>query len=255
MLLLAGLCALLGLSFRLLLRTEMSAVSMVAGVETARVTKENGVGSIARQTERPLIVIDAGHGGMDGGALSADGISEKDINLAIALALQEEIRAYPADVLMTRSVDEGLYTEKSASIRAKKREDLLRRGEILNAESVTLGISIHLNSFPQDEKVYGAQVFYPKARAEGTDVSRACEQSKRYAEAIQKASKPASLTVGSGRLCQKMISFCFAASGGRGYWLNVGFCRIMTNVSASKQRNINDRQHARSGRESMKFYA
>lgn len=187
MLLLAGLCALLGLSFRLLLRTEMSAVSMVAGVETARVTKENGVGSIARQTERPLIVIDAGHGGMDGGALSADGISEKDINLAIALALQEEIRAYPADVLMTRSVDEGLYTEKSASICAKKREDLLRRGEILNAESVTLGISIHLNSFPQDEKVYGAQVFYPKARAEGTDVSRACEQSKRYAEAIQKS--------------------------------------------------------------------
>ena len=138
MLLLAGLCALLGLSFRLLLRTEMSAVSMVAGDETARVTKENGDGSIARQTERPLIVIDAGHGGMDGGALSADGISEKDINLAIALALQEEIRAYPADVLMTRSVDEGLYTEKSASIRAKKREDLLRRGEILNAESVTL---------------------------------------------------------------------------------------------------------------------
>ena len=63
----------------------------------------------------------------------------------------------------------------------------MRRGEILNAESVTLGISIHLNSFPQDEKVYGAQVFYPKARAEGTDVSRACEQSKRYAEAIQKS--------------------------------------------------------------------
>ena len=57
----------------------------------------------------------------------------------------------------------------------------------MNAESVTLGISIHLNSFPQDEKVYGAQVFYPKARAEGTDVSRACEQSKRYAEAIQKS--------------------------------------------------------------------
>ena len=55
------------------------------------------------------------------------------------------------------------------------------------AEAVTLGISIHLNSFPQDEKVYGAQVFYPKARAEGTDVSRACEQSKRYAEAIQKS--------------------------------------------------------------------
>ena len=202
MLLLAGLCALLGLSFRLLLRTEMSAVSMVAGDETARVTKENGVGSIARQTERPLIVIDAGHGGMDGGALSADGISEKDINLAIALALQEEIRAYPADVLMTRSVDEGLYTEKSASIRAKKRN--------------------RVNAMRKQFK---------------------------------KASKPASLTVGSGRLCQKMISFCFAASGGRGYWLNVGFCRIMTNVSASKQRNINDRQHARSGRESMKFYA
>ena len=232
----------------------MSAVSMVAGVETARVTKENGVGSIARQTERPLIVIDAGHGGMDGGALSADGISEKDINLAIALALQEEIRAYPADVLMTRSVDEGLYTEKSASIRAKKREDLLRRGEILNAEAVTLGISIHLNSFPQDEKVYGAQVFYPKARRERmfrARVNRANAMRKQF----KKASKPASLTVGSGRLCQKMISFCFAASGGRGYWLNVGFCRIMTNVSASKQRNINDRQHARSGRESMKFYA
>lgn len=88
---------------------------------------------------------------------------------------------------MTRTDDRGLYTDDDRPIRAKKREDLQRRKEIMEGETVALGISIHLNSFPQDARVYGAQVFYPKGQGAGTDVSQVRAQSKQYAETIQKS--------------------------------------------------------------------
>ncbi len=148
-------------------------------------------GAAAPAAARPLIVIDAGHGGMDGGASAKDGTQEKDINLAIAKYLAEEIRKYPAEVLLTRDSDAGLYTDDGRTIREKKREDLKRRKEIMQQPGVTLAISIHLNSFPQNENVYGAQVFYPKNQEAGTDVqaenSLSRITSKTFAEAVQKS--------------------------------------------------------------------
>lgn len=148
-------------------------------------------GTAAPAAARPLIVIDAGHGGMDGGASAKDGTQEKDINLAIAEYLAEEIRQYPAEVLLTRESDAGLYTDDGRTIREKKREDLKRRKEIMQQPGVTLAISIHLNSFPQNENVYGAQVFYPKNQEVGTDVqaenSLSRITSKTFAEAVQKS--------------------------------------------------------------------
>ena len=142
-------------------------------------------------TARPLIVIDAGHGGIDGGASAKDGTQEKDINLAIAQYLAEEIRKYPADVILTRDSDAGLYTDDGRTIREKKREDLKKRKEIMQQPGVTLGISIHLNSFPQNESVYGAQVFYPKNQVAETDVQTEDKQaqttSKTFAEKVQKS--------------------------------------------------------------------
>lgn len=196
MLLLAAVSAAVGLLFRFMIWAAVSPVSMVgagesaAGGQTAAVVRtecsaapqEAGLQS----AQRPVIVIDAGHGGMDGGASSTDGISEKDINLAIARCLEAEAAQYPVEVIMTRTDDRGLYTDDARPIRAKKREDLQRRKELMEGEAVTLGISIHLNSFPQDARVYGAQVFYPKEARTGTDVSQVCAQSKQYAESIQK---------------------------------------------------------------------
>lgn len=141
----------------------------------------------ANTEELMTVVIDAGHGGMDGGASSADGTQEKEINLAIAKCLAEEMKAYPIHVVMTREDDNGLYVDDERSIRQKKREDLLKRKEIMEADGVQLSVSIHLNSFPQDEKVYGPQVFYPRTQRAGTNVSDDENTAKKYAEAIQKS--------------------------------------------------------------------
>jgi len=138
-------------------------------------------------TGRPVIVIDPGHGGMDGGAVAAAGTEEKDLTLAIAQALAEEMADYPVEVIMTRSDDRGLYTDDDRAIRQKKREDLLRRKEIIEGSGAELAISIHLNSFPQDVSVYGAQVFYPEIHDGRTDVQTGGRTSRAYAEKVQEA--------------------------------------------------------------------
>ncbi len=169
LLLLAGCAVLLGLLFRFLTWTGSSPAVQVV------------------PEQKPVIVIDAGHGGMDGGASSADGVQEKDINLAIAKCLQKEMQGYPVEVRMTRTDDCGLYTDDERTIRQKKREDLLNRKKMMEQEDVTLGVSIHLNSFPQNEKVYGAQVFYPRETNKGTTVPGQEYAAKDFAEAVQKS--------------------------------------------------------------------
>ena len=136
---------------------------------------------------RPVIVIDPGHGGMDGGASASDGTLEKDINLQIALRLKELAEEYPVDIIMTRESDISLHSDEEASIRNKKRQDLLKRKEIIDRAQGTLSVSIHLNSFPEDGSVYGAQVFYPDDDVKRTDGRTEEQTSRAYAESIQKS--------------------------------------------------------------------
>ena len=139
-----------------------------------------GTAAAAETAEWPVIVIDAGHGGFDGGAEAADGTQEKNINLAIAEKLAEQAKGYEVNIVMTRDGDYGLYEPDSA---AKKREDLTNRKKLMEESGTDLAVSIHLNSFPQDASVYGAQVFYAEGEQEGTDVPGARE----IAENVQKA--------------------------------------------------------------------
>ena len=141
----------------------------------------------AGSTSRPVIVIDPGHGGMDGGAVSAGGAVEKDLNLAVALALAEEASAFPVDVVLTRTGDQGLYTDDDRPVRTKKREDLIRRRELIEEIRPVVAVSIHMNSFPQDESVYGAQVFYPKAHEGRTDVRTEGWDSESFAQSVRKS--------------------------------------------------------------------
>ena len=134
-----------------------------------------------------VIVIDPGHGGMDGGASSVDGVQEKDINLAISKALAEKAKSWGAEVIMTRDSDGGLYTDDNRPIRQKKREDLLARKKIIEESGATLTVSIHLNSFPQDVSVYGAQVFYPRSSGGQTEVQKGEHSSRDFAESVQKS--------------------------------------------------------------------
>ncbi len=120
-----------------------------------------------------VLVVDAGHGGMDGGAVSRSGILESHINLEIALKLRRLLEQSGAIVLLTRDADVGLYSERG-TIRNKKNEDLRNRKDLINQSEADIFISIHLNSFPQSQ-YYGAQTFYPKDS----------EKSKMLAELIQ----------------------------------------------------------------------
>ncbi|EOD01027.1 N-acetylmuramoyl-L-alanine amidase CwlD [Caldisalinibacter kiritimatiensis] len=125
-----------------------------------------------------VIAIDPGHGGVDPGAVGHFDKNEDDINLAISLNLRRLIEQSGGIVILTREEDEGLYTEKSDTYRAKKNEDLRNRRILINDSEPDVFISIHLNSFPQS-RYYGAQTFYKKG----------CEESKKLALVIQEELK------------------------------------------------------------------
>lgn len=108
-----------------------------------------------------IIVIDPGHGGVDPGAVSKNGIKEDDINLKIALNLKRLIEQSGGVVIMTRETDKGLYTSKSNTLRQMKTEDLHNRKQLIEDSGSQVFISIHLNSFIRPS-YYGAQTFYKK---------------------------------------------------------------------------------------------
>lgn len=106
---------------------------------------------------RKVIVIDPGHGGIDGGGKSASGILEKDINLSISLKTKAVLESKGYKVVMTRSEDVGLYSE-GKKVKEKKREDLANRVKMKKESNCDAFISIHQNMFPQ-KSCKGAQVW------------------------------------------------------------------------------------------------
>ena len=112
-------------------------------------------------TSTPYIVIDAGHGGEDGGAIGINGGYEKDVNLAVALILRDILTEKGLNVIMTRSEDILLYDKDSDYEGHKKEQDLLNRRKIAETYEDPIFISIHMNSFPI-EKYNGLQVYYSK---------------------------------------------------------------------------------------------
>lgn len=135
------------------------------------------------------ILIDAGHGGFDGGA-SANGISEKDINLSVAKKLRERIEGGGGRAMMTRDEDVSTADEARTDGSTAKKSDLKRRRDMIKESGANIFISIHMNKFPQ-EQYWGAQVFYSKTP----------EDSRRLGEAIQ-AALPRVLNDGNTRVAK-----------------------------------------------------
>ena len=108
-----------------------------------------------------VIALDAGHGGLDGGAVSAGGIVEKEITLAIAMILRDYLQEAGAAVVMTREDDRELVNPEVNG--GRKRQDLTKRAEIVNESGADLMISIHLNSIGSS-RWFGAQTFYQPDR-------------------------------------------------------------------------------------------
>ncbi len=124
------------------------------------------------------IVIDAGHGGFDGGAVGVSGAKEAGINLAVAKRLREKLIENGAHVLMTRETEEALGESKG--------EDMAFRKSVIEQEGVDLVVSIHMNKF-RDGRVNGPQVFHMPKSVEGRklaqliliELSRATGKNKR----------------------------------------------------------------------------
>ncbi|MGL4452889.1 MAG: N-acetylmuramoyl-L-alanine amidase CwlD [Sarcina sp.] len=133
--------------------------------------------SVAFASTNKVVLIDAGHGGVDGGAVAKNGTIEKDINLQISLALKEKLEKAGYKVFMTRESDTGLYTE-GKTIREKKTEDLANRVKMKKSTGAQVFISIHQNMFPE-AKYSGTQVWY----------SPNSNDSKEFANIIQNAAK------------------------------------------------------------------
>lgn len=129
------------------------------------------------QQEKNTIIIDAGHGGPDGGAVSGN-IIEKDINLAISLKLQSICKASGFNVVMIREDDSSIYSPGSDTLRQKKVTDIHNRLKLSDDNPTAPFISIHQNKFSQPQ-YSGAQTFYSKNNSD----------SKVLADLIQKSVK------------------------------------------------------------------
>ena len=106
----------------------------------------------------PTVIIDAGHGGEDGGA-EVNGVIEKDINLAISRRLADILRLSGCEVIEVRDKDISVYSDGASTLREKKTSDLHNRVELFNSNSNNIVVSIHQNKF-DNSKYSGTQIFY-----------------------------------------------------------------------------------------------
>ena len=124
-------------------RLSASTVSAFAPAERGRVTW----------------IVDAGHGGEDGGAVSKDGVTESRLNLEIAFRVNDLLRFAGERTVLSRSGEEGLHTEGN-TIRARKGSDIRNRVALVNEAENGVLVSIHQNSLPSSPVTHGAQVFW-----------------------------------------------------------------------------------------------
>ncbi len=155
-------------------------VSLTSGLSDSESTENTSLAVDAIISDKrgrfPLIIIDPGHGGRDGGASSEGGALEKDINLQISNMISRLSTAYGIDCMLTRDKDEMLGSELSGN--KKKMKDLKCRVNLANSSDNCIFVSIHQNKFPQ-KKYSGLQVYY----------SRNSVYSKPLAEKIQSTVK------------------------------------------------------------------
>lgn len=145
---------------------------------------------------RPIVVLDAGHGGIDRGVTGRGGLTEAEFNLDMAYLLKGVLEEGGFSVVLTRTGREGLYGDDADNF---KRADMKKRKEIVQSVDPDLFLSIHANKFPSSER-RGAQVFFDDFNPAG----------KALAESIQQE---------VNRLNEKYVGRTFAALSGDYYML------------------------------------
>lgn len=128
------------------------------GIAYAGERSVNSLSVTTGDVQEHCFIIDAGHGGIDGGATSCTGVLESQINLEIAVRMNDLFRFMGYKTVMIRTTDTSIYTSGN-TIAAQKLSDLKERVRIVNKQEKNILISLHQNTF-SDNKYSGAQVFY-----------------------------------------------------------------------------------------------
>ena len=126
--------------------------------------------------KKGTVVVDAGHGGEDGGTTGVHGELEKDINLAIALELQRLLEQHQFEVVMVRDWDTDLSDQNLPTVAQRKRSDLRRRLRLAEESGDCILLSIHQNFFTENQ-YSGAQVFYSANDPRGAALAEAIRAS------------------------------------------------------------------------------
>ena len=142
--------------------------------------------TVALPVTNRVIVIDAGHGTPDEGAESSNGVTEAQINLKIALKLQNLLEQSGATVILTRSDENAIYDLDATTLREKKVSDINNRVKIGNEASADIFVSIHLNKIPQNQ-YWGWQCFYKNGDEKSIALAKSLQTNLN--EAIQKENK------------------------------------------------------------------
>ena len=136
------------------------AVAMAAAIFLSRAgSAVIAVTASAQTPSHQIVVIDAGHGGEDGGAISCSGARESDINLEISLRLRDLMHFLGIQTRMIRTTDISVYSEGATTIARKKVSDIRNRVKMVEETPNGVLVSIHQNNFPEAQ-YRGAQVFY-----------------------------------------------------------------------------------------------
>lgn len=146
------------IGFSLLLLLTAACMSLILRQGSGR--SAAALASAQLQPAGRIVVVDAGHGGEDGGAVAGDGTVESGLNLEIAVRLNALLRLMGQNTVMTRTEDVSIYSDGAQTLHQKKVSDLENRAALVNGLADAVLISIHQNSLPSSPKTRGAQVFY-----------------------------------------------------------------------------------------------
>lgn len=156
-----------------LLKFLLALLLILGGVLIHRQLAPLRTTSGAVTTPELVYILDAGHGGEDGGAISVTGTSESQINLAITLKLEQLLALYGHCPVLIRTEDISIYDEGCETLHEKKVSDIQNRVTLVEETENGILISIHQNSYP-DSQYDGFQVFYAST-----------DSSQELAEAVQ----------------------------------------------------------------------
>jgi N-acetylmuramoyl-L-alanine amidase len=137
----------------------LGAVAIFLGAFHLPLSPSESTSAEADSYHYTTVIIDAGHGGEDGGTSGVNGILEKDVNLDIAKILRDMLCANGINVIMTREDDRLLYDRNANYKGRKKKLDLAARLAVTESTPDAIFVSIHMNSYP-DPQYWGMQVFY-----------------------------------------------------------------------------------------------